>query len=65
MGVVAEKLIAQFETLPADEKQAVAREILRRLPSYDSGPLDDDVAAHAGDQMAALLDEEENDPQAR
>jgi hypothetical protein len=55
MGVVAEKLIAQFETLPADEKQAVVREILRRLPSYDSGPLDDDVAARAGDQMASVL----------
>ena len=65
MGVVAEKLIAQFESLPTDEKQAVAKEILRRLPSYDSGPLEDQITAHAGDQIAALLDQEERDSEAR
>jgi len=55
MSAAAETLIAQFESLPTDEKQAVVKEILRRLPSYDSGPLEDDAAAHAGDQIAALL----------
>jgi hypothetical protein len=60
MSVVAEKVIAAFESLPADDQQAVAREILRRLPALDSGPLGDDEVALAGDQLAAGLDREED-----
>jgi len=29
------------------------------LPHWDSGPLSDEVAAGAGDQLAAILEEEE------
>ncbi len=65
MSAVAEKVIAAFESLPAEEKQAVAKEILRRLPPFDSGPLDDNEVALAGDQLAAMLDEEENGASAR
>jgi len=65
MSAVAEKMIAAFESLPAEEKQAVAKEILRRLPPFDSGPLDDNEVALAGDQLAAMLDEEENGASAR
>jgi hypothetical protein len=65
MSAVAEKVIAAFESLPAEEKQAVAKEILRRLPTFDSGRLDDNEVAHAGDQLAAMLDEEENGASAR
>ena len=61
MSAVAEKLIAAFEALPVEDKQTVAREILRRLPPFDSGPLDDDQVALAGDQIAAMLEREEND----
>ena len=61
MSVVAEKLIAEFESLPVEDKQAVAKEILRHLPPYDSGPLDDQEVARAGDRMAAMLDEEEEE----
>jgi len=60
MSAVAEKVIAAFESLPAEEKQAVAKEILRRLPPFDSGSLDDNEVALAGDRLAAMLDEEEN-----
>jgi len=60
MSIVAEEVIAAFESLPAHEQQAVAREILRRLPPYDSGSLDDGDVALAGDQLAAILEEEES-----
>jgi hypothetical protein len=35
------------------------------LPAADSGVLDDAVLAEAGDQIAAMLDEEENGSQKR
>jgi hypothetical protein len=60
MSAVAEKVLVAFESLPAEEKQAVATEILRRLPPFDSGPLDDAEVALAGDQLATMLEKEEN-----
>jgi hypothetical protein len=65
MSAVAERVIAGFESLPAEEKQAVAKEILRRLRLFDSGPLGDNEVAHAGDQLAAMLEDEENGTSAR
>ena len=65
MSAVAERVIAAFESLPPEEKQSVAREILRRLPRFDSGPHDDNEVALAGDQIAAMLDREENGDSAR
>ena len=59
------RMIGEFDALPLEEKQAFVREVFRRLPSYDSGTLDDEVAAEAGDQMTALLEREENCAQAR
>jgi len=61
MSVEAADLLAAFETLPTSEKQVFVKELLRRLPPYDSGPLDDGVAAQAGDELAALLGEEERE----
>ena len=60
MNVAAEKLIADFELLPLEEKQAVVKEILCRLPVFDSGAFDDCELALAGDRIAAMLNEEEN-----
>jgi hypothetical protein len=34
-------LLEAFENLPADEKRALAEEILRRSLPFDSGPLED------------------------
>ncbi len=65
MSGAAEQVIAVFETLPPEEKQAVAQEILRRLPPLDSGPLDDAELALAGDELAAMLERQENDPATR
>ena len=64
MSAATAKLLSEFETLPAKEKQEFMREVIHRLPPWDSGPLSDDVAAAAGDQMAAMLDEEERATQA-
>ena len=52
MSVETLSLLAQFEALPPQEKQAFANEILRRLPPYDAGPLEDNLVAAAGDQIA-------------
>ena len=60
MSIVAEKVIVAFESLPAHEQQAVAKKIFRRLPPFDSGSLDDGDVVLAGDQLAAMLDGEEN-----
>ena len=65
MSAASAQLIAAFETLPADEKQVVAKEILRRMPPFDSGPLDDEGVAIAGDHLAAMFEEEERGPKTR
>jgi hypothetical protein len=59
MSSTCAKVIEAYESLAADEKQVVFKEILRRLPPMDSGPLDDEQVARAGDQMARTLEEEE------
>jgi hypothetical protein len=61
MSAETAQLLAAFETLPAQEQQVFVKELFRRLPPYDSGPLDDATAALAGDQLAALLDQEEHE----
>jgi hypothetical protein len=35
------------------------REVINHLPPWDSGPLDDEVGAAAGDTVTGRLDEEE------
>jgi hypothetical protein len=53
------KLLSEFEALAVEEKQEFVQELIHHLPPWDSGPLSDDVAAAAGDQLAAMIDEEE------
>jgi hypothetical protein len=65
MSIATIKLLEEFEALPLKERQEFAREFFLRLPPLDSGPLDDDLVAAAGDQIAAMLEQEENDAQAR
>ncbi len=59
MSNTTAKLLSEFEALRVEEKQEFVREVIHHLPPWDSGPLSDDVAAAAGDQLAALQDEEE------
>jgi hypothetical protein len=65
MSVTTMRLLAEFEALPAQEKQACATEMLRRLPRFDSGPLDDELVAAAGDELAAMLEADEHAAQTR
>lgn len=58
-------LLEAFETLPPSEKIEFANAIFRRLPPVDSGPLDDEEVAAAGDALAAMLDKDENAPETR
>ena len=58
MSSATAKLLSEFEALRVEEKQEFVREIIQHLPAWDSGPLSDDVAAVAGDELAAMHDEE-------
>ena len=53
------KLLSEFEALDVEEKQEFVRALIHHLPPWDSGSLPDDVAAGAGDQLAAMIEEEE------
>ena len=44
-----------------EDQQEFVREVIHRLPRWDSGAPSDDVAASAGDDLAALHDAEESD----
>ena len=43
MSTTTSALLAAFEVLPEQEKQQFANEVFRRVPPYDSGPLDDAI----------------------
>jgi hypothetical protein len=59
MSTATAKLLSEFESLPKEEQREFVRAVMRHLPPWESGPLDDDLVAAAGDQIAAMLDEEE------
>jgi hypothetical protein len=59
MSTATAKLLSEFEALRTEEKQEFVREIIHHLPQWDSGPLSDDVAAAAGDQLAQIIEQEE------
>jgi hypothetical protein len=61
MSVTTAKLLSEFEAMRLEDKQEFVREVIQRLPKWDSGVLGDEVAAAAGDELAALHDAEESD----
>ena len=65
MSAETAHLLDMFEALPAEEQQRFVKELFGRLPPLDSGPLEDDVVARAGDDLAAGLEQEEHDAPAR
>ena len=54
----ATALLEAFENLPAEEKRAVAEEILRRALPFDSGPLEDAEIEAASASLFQLLGED-------
>jgi hypothetical protein len=65
MSTATTTLLAAFEVLPDSEKQQFVNAVCRRLPPVDSGPLDDELVAQAGDDLAALMALEEHETSAR
>ena len=61
MSSTTAALLAAFESLPEQEKRRFVNEVCRRVAPHDSGPLDDAVATQAGDELAALLAQEEHE----
>jgi hypothetical protein len=59
MNAATAKLLSEFEALAVEEKKEFVLSVIHHLPPWDSGPLSDDVAASAGDQMAATISEKE------
>jgi hypothetical protein len=52
-------LLSDFEALAVEEKKEFVQELIHPLPPWESGPLSDDVAAAAGDQLVAIIGGEE------
>jgi hypothetical protein len=65
MSAEIARLLVAVDTLPPAEKQVFVRELFRRLPPVDSGPLEDEVLARAGDYLAVILEGEEHAAQTR
>ena len=59
MSTTTAKLLSEFDALEMTEKQEFVRQLIHHFPPWDSGPLGDDLAATAGDQLAAMFEEEE------
>jgi hypothetical protein len=60
MSIAAAKLLSEFEALRLEDKQDFVREVIHKLPRWNSGPLSNDVAARAGDVMASVHGSEAN-----
>ena len=58
-------LLEAFENLPADEKRALAEEILRRSLPFDSGPVEDAEIGAASASLFQSLGEEDAEPEAQ
>jgi len=67
MSKQALDLLEAFDSLPPDDKQIFAVEILRRTREFpfDSGPLADEEIGGAGRALFGYLDQEENAPRPR
>jgi hypothetical protein len=61
MTDVATKLLATFETLPADEQHELLMQMLRRAGSLPTSTLTDDELTAVAADLFQLLDAEEAD----
>ncbi len=65
MSKQTSQLLEAFEALPEADKRVFIVEFLRRAVPFESGPLDDEETALAGDQLFGDLAAEENEAEAR
>lgn len=56
------EILAAFDSLPLNEQQVVAIEVLRRTREFplDSGPITDEEIGESGRALAEFLDRDEN-----
>ena len=59
MNIQVTSLLNSFDALPLSDRQQFASEVLRRTIPFDSGPLDDEEIALAGDALFQELDRSE------
>ena len=59
MNANAQQLLSSFDQLPDDDKQAVAREILRRTAAFDVPSLSDEELIGQADELFLKLDQAE------
>ena len=62
MSRESQALLEAFEHLSAEEKCALADEILRRSLTFNSGPLADEEIGSAAAALFQSFDEEDADP---
>jgi hypothetical protein len=67
MSGQAKRLLDEFDTLPSQEKQEFAVEILRRTREspFDSGPLNDEEIGSTSRNLFVVLEREEDGSPAR
>jgi hypothetical protein len=65
MSRESQAVLEAFEHLSAEEKRALADEILRRSLPFESGPLAYEEIGAAAVSLFESLDEEDADPAAR
>ena len=65
MSTATAALLAAFDVLPDSDKQQFVNTVCRRVPPYDSGLLDDELVARGGDDLAAMIAQEEHGSPAR
>ncbi len=59
MTDIATKLLATFETLPADEQHELLAQMLRRTSTLPGIPMTDDALTAVADELFQSLDAEE------
>jgi hypothetical protein len=65
MSRETQALLEAFENLPAEEKRAFTREVLRRSLPFDSGPLEDQEIGAASAVLFESFEEEDGNPEPR
>jgi hypothetical protein len=59
MKVRAQQLLEGFDRLSRDDRQEVAREILRRAADFESPPLSDEKLVQQAEELSLKLDQAE------
>jgi hypothetical protein len=59
MTASVQYVLTWFDALSEPERQVVAAEILRRVPTFDFSQVDDETLSHLADDLFLTLDQQE------